>query len=63
MSVDHEQADGRHDFDFIFGPWQGLTLRQFDPATRLWHIWWTQSFSFDDGRTWVPNWVMEFRRP
>jgi hypothetical protein len=24
---------------------------------------WTQSFSFDDGRTWVPNWVMEFRRP
>jgi hypothetical protein len=165
MTLDHEQADGRHDFDFIFGPWrvanrrladqtdphctewiefettsrarpvfgglahvdlidagpdvpngpwQGLTLRQFEPAARLWHIWWassrnpgrldpplsgtfvdgtgkfdcddevagrpvkvhfewlnpepdvarwTQSFSFDDGRTWVPNWVMEFRRP
>jgi hypothetical protein len=157
-------ADGRHDFDFIFGswrianrrlvdqtdprctewlefattsearpifdglahvdvisagadvpngPWQGLTLRQFDPVDGVWRIWWassrnpgkldpplagrfvdgvghfdgddtlgdrpikvhfewtnpardsarwSQSFSFDGGRSWQENWVMEFTR-
>jgi hypothetical protein len=95
------------------GPWQGLTVRQFDPADAVWRIWWassrnsghldppltgrfvdgvghfegedevagrpisvrfewlnpapdsarwTQSFSFDGGRRWVPNWVMDFTR-
>ena len=25
------------------GPWEGLTLRQFNPATGLWSIWWASS--------------------
>ena len=25
------------------GPWQGLTLRQFDPTDGLWRIWWSSS--------------------
>jgi hypothetical protein len=24
---------------------------------------WEQAFSFDGGRTWIPNWVMSFARP
>jgi hypothetical protein len=95
------------------GPWQGLTLRQFDPESAVWRIWWAtsrrpgyvdppltgrftdgvghfegadeiagrpiklrfewrnpthdsarwmQSFSFDGGVTWLPNWIMDFSR-
>lgn len=24
---------------------------------------WSQAFSYDDGKTWETNWIMEFRRP
>jgi hypothetical protein len=58
------------------GDLRGVALRSYDPATEQWAIWWIdgwsqitpksarweQAFSYEAGKTWDTNWVMEFRR-
>jgi hypothetical protein len=61
--AEEHMDDGRHDFDFQHGQCQDVikdipVVVQFRWTTAPHR--WEQAFSFDEGVTWVDNWVMDF---
>jgi hypothetical protein len=44
---------GLHDFDFLVGEW-----RVHHPVSGHWE----QALSYDAGKTWDTNWIMDFQR-